>query len=148
MNRAQCATGVALSWNWFAAIRGRSAASSISRTETTQILQRKSLCQIAVCRKFGVEHWGLIVVLGGGWKRLSNSSEGNKANIVIAGTQTCLPIYLLSFSLREETGVERAEVGVTMTNQTSYILHPSFLFLCCFCCKAAPSGLKLTMQLW
>lgn len=34
MSRAQCATGVALSWNWFAAISEHSIASSISCVET------------------------------------------------------------------------------------------------------------------
>lgn len=65
---------------------------------------------------------------------------GNKANIVITGTQTCLPIYLLSFSFGEETGWRGARFGWQW--QIKPVTFSSFLFLCCFVAKLHPAQSK------
>lgn len=107
----------------------------------------KSLCQIALCRKHNIVDWVcLIVVLSGSAEHLT-IPVGNKANIVITTTQTCLPIYLLSLgSSEEKKGVKRCEVGVTMTNQTSSILPSFFFFLCCFVAKPASAEVKSALE--
>lgn len=98
------------------------------------------------CNTVQIQHWtlGLFnccfgVVAG----RACPILAGNKANIVIAGTQTCLPIYLLSAGLWEERGRRGVRLG---DNGKSNQLHfSSFSLSLLFCCKAAPGRLKLMM---
>jgi len=52
---------------------------------------------------------------------------GNKANIVIAGTQTFLPIYLLSFSFKEEKRWRGVKLGDK--DKSNQFHFSSFLFL-------------------
>lgn len=72
----------------------------------------------------------------------------NKANIVIAATQTCLPIYLLSFSGGEEKGWRGVKLGWQWQIKlvTFFLSFSFFFFFLLFCGKAAPSDLKLMLR--
>lgn len=69
----------------------------------------------------------------------------NKANIVIAATQTCLPIYLLSFSGGEEKGWRGVKLGWQWQIKlvTFFLSFSFFFFFCCFVAKPPPAILSL-----
>lgn len=90
--------------------------------------------QIAVCRKWSVEHWAcLIVVLGGDWKRLSNSSREQSQHCYRQHPD--LPANIPAFSQFQGGRGER--LGWQWQIKPVTFSLPS---LSLFCCKAAPSS--------